>query len=236
MKKDQSMLKDHIQRGDYTHQKTPKLIFSVFRIADPLIGVSLLITWVDKFSRLSDVFAHWQVVVFFSCVSIAVLNQIYWVWFLSRERFTWFMALFPWNNALDWTWVYFLSKALNSNVLLAPWIWIGATLFIMGTLVEIISNVQLQRFNSDATNQGKLYRGGMFSVVIHPNYLGYILWRSSLPLMTGFPVLAGISILLHSAQFYFHAHPPFHRYMSAKYGQAWEDYIATRKKIFPVVL
>lgn len=230
------MIKDHIQRGDYTYRIAPRIVFSVLRIADPLIGIVLLVGWVDEFSRISDVFSHWQAVVFLTCVSIAVANQIYWVWLLSRERFTWFMALFPWNNALDWIWFFFLSRAINGNVFLDPWILIAAVLFLLGTSIEIISNVQLQQFKREASNRGKLYTGGFFSLVIHPNYTGYILWRSSLPLMTGFPILAGISVLIHTAQFYFHAHPPFDRYMSAKYGQAWESYKASRKKILPGLL
>jgi len=230
------MLKDHIQRGDYTYKIAPRLIFSAIRIADPLIGVLLLITWVEKFNTLSDVFNDWRVVIFLTCVLIAALKQIFWAWFLSRERFTWFMALFPWNNALDWLWIYFLSKALNSNLQIDIWIYIGAILFMIGSLIEFISNLQLQSFKSDPNNQGKLYTDGLFSLVIHPNYSGYILWRSALPLMTGYPVLAGIAFLFHLAQFYFHADPPFQKYMSKKYGQAWESYVANHKKIIPGIL
>jgi steroid 5-alpha reductase family enzyme len=227
------MVKDHIQRGDYTYKIAPRLIFSAIRIADPLIGVLLLIAWVGKFNTLSDVFDDWRVVIFLTCVLIAALNQIFWAWFLSRERFTWFMALFPWNNVLDWLWIYFLSKALNSNLQINTWIIIGAVLFVIGSLIEFFSNLQLQRFKQDPNNQGKLYTDGLFSLVIHPNYTGYILWRSALPLMTGYPVLAGVAFLFHLAQFYFHADPPFQKYMSKKYGQAWENYVANQKKSSP---
>jgi hypothetical protein len=54
--------------------------------------------------------------------------------------------------------------------------------------------------------------------------------------MTGYLGLAGISLLVHTAQFYFHAHPLFNKYMSTKYGQAWERYISDRKKIIPGIL
>jgi len=214
------MVKDHIKRGDYTYKVFPRVIFSAIRIADPLIGVLLLITWVEKFNSLPDVFNDWRVVIFLACVLIAALKQMYWAWFLSRERFTWFMALFPWNNALDWLWVYFLSRALNSSLQINTWITIGGTLFVVGSLIEFTSDFQLYLFKRDANNQGRLNTRGLFSVVIHPNYTGYILWRSALPLMTGYPVLFGISLLFHFAQFYFHADPPFQQYMSNKYGQA----------------
>jgi steroid 5-alpha reductase family enzyme len=230
------MAKDHIQRGDYTYKIAPRLVFSITRIADPLIAVLLLIYWVDKFKYLSDVSDNWRVVIFLTCLLIAAIKQIYWAWILSRERFTWFMALFPWNNLLDWLWIYFLSKALNTNLHLSTWISIGATFFFIGSLIEFISNFQLHYFKRDPNNGGKLYTGGLFSVVIHPNYTGYTLWRSALPLMTGYPGLAGISLLLHVIQFTFHADPPFQKYMNKKYGQAWKLYTASRKKIIPGVL
>jgi protein-S-isoprenylcysteine O-methyltransferase Ste14 len=235
-RKDATMVKDHIQRGDYTSKIAPKLVFFPIRIADPLIGVLLLIYWVEKFNNLSDVFNDWRVVIFITCVLIAALKQLHWAWVLSRERFTWFMAFFPWNNVLDWMWVYFLSKALNSNLQINTWVTIGAMLFVIGSSIELISELQRSRFKRDSNNEGKLYTGGLFSVVIHPNYMGYILWRSALSLMTGYPVLFGISLVFHFAQFYFHADPPFQKYMSNKYGQAWESYVADHRKIIPGIV
>jgi len=227
------MLKDHIQRGDYTYHIAPRLVFSAIRIADPFVGILLIIYWVDKFNSLADVFGDSTVMLFFTCVLLAAIQQLYWVWVLSRERFTWFMAMFPWNNALDWLWVYFLSQTLNSDLPVDIWIYIGAAFFMLGLSIELISNVQLHHFKRDPKNEGILFTEGLFSVVIHPNYTGYILWRSALALMTGYAALAGISLLIHFAQFYFHAQPPFHRYMSGKYGQAWVSYAAERKKIVP---
>jgi|GEM_PF-2903666 len=230
------MVKDHIKRGDYTQKVFPRVIFSPLRIADPLIGVLLLIYWVEKFNNLSDVFADWRAVIFLTCVLIAALLQIYWAWFLARERFTWFAALFPWNQALDWLWIYFLSRALNSNLHIDTWVTIGATFFVIGSVIELMSNLQRYHFKRDSNNEGKLYTGGLFSVVIHPNYAGYILWRSALSLMTGYPVLFGISLVFHFAQFYFHADPPFQKYMSNKYGLAWESYVADHKKVIPGIV
>lgn len=230
------MINDHIQRGDYTYQIAPRLVFSAIRIADPLVGIFLLIYWADGFDNLSDIFGNAPIMLFFTCVFLAVLQQLYWAWVLSRERYTWFMALFPWNNALDWLWVYFLSQALNRGLPVNIWIFIGAPICIAGLMIELISNLQLHRFKSDQKNKGKLYTRGLFSVVIHPNYTGYILWRAALPLMTGYPLVAGIAFLFHLVQFNFHAHPPFQRYMASKYGQVWENYTAERKKFIPGII
>jgi steroid 5-alpha reductase family enzyme len=230
------MVKDHIQRGDYSYQVVPRLIFSVIRLSDPIIGALLLLLFVESFRELSDVFGDVPSVIFLTCLLLSALKHVYWVWILSRERFTWFMALFPWNNMLDWLWVYFLSRAINSNQQIYPWIIIGAILFIIGISLEFISDFQLNLFKRDTNNAGKLYTDGLFSIVVHPNYTGYILWRTALPLMTGYLLLAGIALLVHIAQFFFHADPPFQKYMSLKYGQAWEKYVASHKKLFPGIL
>lgn len=230
------MVKDHIQRGDYTYQVAPRVVFTINRMSVPIIGALLLLLFVENFNQLSDVFENDSAVIFLSCLLLSALKHVFWAWVLTRERFTWFMALFPWNNALDWLWVYFLSRALNSNLHIITWSVIGAMLFVVGSSIELISELQRSRFKRDRNNQGKLYTGGLFSLVIHPNYAGYILWRTALSLMTGYLWLAGISLLVHIVQFRLHAHPPFQRYMSAKYGQAWEQYAAGRKKILPGLL
>jgi hypothetical protein len=126
------MVKDHIQRGNYTYQVAPKLVFTINRMSVPLIGALLLLLLVESFNKLSDVFENGPAVIFLSCLLLLALKHVFWVWVLTRERFTWFMALFPWNNMLDWIWVYFLSRALNGNQQIYPWIYIGALLFYSG--------------------------------------------------------------------------------------------------------
>ena len=49
------MVKDHIKRGDYTNKIAPKLVFSILRLAEPLVGILLLINFVEKFEKLPDV-------------------------------------------------------------------------------------------------------------------------------------------------------------------------------------
>jgi steroid 5-alpha reductase family enzyme len=230
------MVKDHIQRGDYTYQVAPRVVFTINRMSVPIIGALLLLLFVENFNQLSDVFENDSAVIFLSCLLLSALKHVFWAWVLTRERFTWFMALFPWNNMLDWLWIYFLSRALNGNQQIYPWIYIGALLFLFGISLEFLSDFQLYLFKRDSNNRGKLLTNGLFSIVIHPNYTGYTLWRTALPLMTGYLWLAGIAFLVQVAQFYFHADPPFQRYMSAKYGQDWDRYISNHKKLFPGIL
>ncbi len=230
------MLKDHIQRGDYTNQTSPKLVFSGIRITGVFVGVFLMVYWTNGLESLSDVWKNAPVLLFFACLFLAVAQQLYWLWAIARERFTWFMALFPWNTGLDLLWLYFLSNALNRGVPVIIWVYLGAVLCVAGLLIELISNLQLQFFKREPGNEGKLFTGGLFSLVIHPNYTGYLLWRTAFPLMTGYPLAAGVAFIFHLAQFYFQAHPPFIRYMHQKYGRDWEIYSSNRKRIIPGLL
>lgn len=60
------MIKDHIQRGDYTNHIAPKLIFSAIRITGAIAGIFLSVYWTGSFSRLSDVLGNLPVLLFYA--------------------------------------------------------------------------------------------------------------------------------------------------------------------------
>ncbi len=49
------MVKYNIDGKNYTYKVSPSPIFSVIRLTDPLIGSHLMLHFVGKFSKLSDV-------------------------------------------------------------------------------------------------------------------------------------------------------------------------------------
>jgi len=61
--------------------------------------------------------------------------------------------------------------------------WAGVGLFIVGMLMEIVSEGSRKRFKANPSNKGKIDDTGLWSVVRHPNYAGYVLWRSSVMLV-----------------------------------------------------
>lgn len=68
------------------------------------------------------------------------------------------------------------SSAINSsfNFML---FWIGFCLFMAGFVTETIADIQLSRFKSESTNEGKTMRMGLWSWSRHPNYFGEaVLW------------------------------------------------------------
>jgi steroid 5-alpha reductase family enzyme len=60
--------------------------------------------------------------------------------------------------------------------------WAGVGLFIVGMLIETLAEESRKRFKAVPSNKGKIDDTGLWSVVRHPNYAGYTLWRSGVML------------------------------------------------------
>jgi steroid 5-alpha reductase family enzyme len=63
--------------------------------------------------------------------------------------------------------------------------YISISLFTVGILTELISELQLKRFKDNPRNKGKLYTGDLFSLARHIDYGGYTLWHTGLALKSG---------------------------------------------------
>lgn len=100
--------------------------------------------------------------------------------------------------------------------------------FTLGIAVENISEIQRKAFKDDPKNTGKLYTGGLFGVVRHPNYLGYMLWRSSFALATGGWAWAAVNIAAFWFSFTQQAIPELDAYSTRKYGEQWA---AVKRKV-----
>ena len=68
---------------------------------------------------------------------------------------------------------------------------IGATIFLLGFLIETIADAQKFKFRSDPINEGKFMAEGLFSIVRFPNYTGEIMLWTGIFIAT-IPVLKGI--------------------------------------------
>jgi len=102
--------------------------------------------------------------------------------------------------------------------------WAGLALFVIGISIETIAEESRKRFKKDPKNKGKIDDTGLWSVVRHPNYLGYTLWRTGITLATGSLVATAALTGFQVAAFYGTGIPGISSYMSAKYGKQWEDY------------
>jgi steroid 5-alpha reductase family enzyme len=67
-------------------------------------------------------------------------------------------------------WINIYAPQMTSNAL-----WVGVPFWVIGFLLETISDYQLHVFQKNPLNKGKLLKTGLWSYVRHPNYLGEIL-------------------------------------------------------------
>ncbi|KAF8182249.1 hypothetical protein K438DRAFT_1975775 [Mycena galopus ATCC 62051] len=110
--------------------------------------------------------------------------------------------------------------------------WAGLTIFAIGISMEMIAENSRKQFKKDLKNKGKIDDTGLWSIVRHPNYLGYLLWRIGITLTTGSLVATAALASLQLGIFCFGGIPDISHYMATKYDVQWKDY----KKRVPFAL
>jgi protein-S-isoprenylcysteine O-methyltransferase Ste14 len=60
--------------------------------------------------------------------------------------------------------------------------WAGIAVFVAGLAIETVAEHTRKQFKKNPKNKGKIDDTGLWSVVRHPNYLGYTLWRVGITL------------------------------------------------------
>lgn len=112
---------------------------------------------------------------------------------------------------------------------------VGATLFVVGSFVNTYSEYQRRRFRRRSENKGKLYTGGLFSLSMHPNYFGDLLWVSGYACVTQ-NVFAGAIPAFLFCFFYFYNVPKLDQHLRHRYGAAFVAYEGRTKRLIPFVL
>ncbi|KAJ7938406.1 hypothetical protein B0H13DRAFT_1942873 [Mycena leptocephala] len=145
--------------------------------------------------------------------AVAGLRQGYWVLFTSSFQL-------PTSISLQ---LVAYNTTLNTiNTLVAQWA--GLALFAIGISMETIAGESRKQFEKDPKNKGKIDDTGLWSLVRHPNYLGYFLWRTGITLATGSIVATVALTAMQVLVFFTSGIPGITSYMSVKYGKQWEDY------------
>ncbi|KAJ6519046.1 hypothetical protein C8R45DRAFT_11707 [Mycena sanguinolenta] len=110
--------------------------------------------------------------------------------------------------------------------------WAGLTIFAIGISMEMSAENSRKQFKKNPKNKGKIDDTGLWSIVRHPNYLGYLLWRIGITLTTGSLVATAALASLQLAIFCFGGIPDISYYMATKYDVQWKNY----KKRVPFAL
>ncbi|KAI1614808.1 hypothetical protein EDD37DRAFT_407017 [Exophiala viscosa] len=103
-----------------------------------------------------------------------------------------------------------------------PWsMYVGSALYVTGILAETISEIQRKWFKDDPRNEGKVYAGGLSSLVRHASYFGYTLWRTGYAIASGGPLWGSVVAAFFISNFVNRSIPALDNYMGKKYGEQW---------------
>ena len=108
----------------------------------------------------------------------SALKQIIWILYISNEPMyaggaTIICAFNTVFNAIN----SLLATANLPYQYLPQQMYLGGALYMVGILMELVSELQRKRFKDDPANKGKPYAGGLFGLARSINYGGYTLWR-----------------------------------------------------------
>jgi len=169
--------------------------------------------------------------------ALAIALTIYFI----RVLFTEFRFL---KRGISWTevltiapWVLILYALLalaggtNQAPFAAPAI-AGAALFVLGSWMNSWAEHQRHAWKQRPENRGKLYTGGLFRLVRHPNYLGDLISFSGLCLMAGRWFTVFIPALMLCG-FVFANVPALDAHLAEHYGASFRAYARKTRKLIP---
>jgi len=84
---------------------------------------------------------------------------------------------------------------------------VGTVLYMLGTAIEIGSEMQRKRFKKNWRNKGKNYSSGLFSLARHINYSGHVLLRAGYALASSRWLYSGIVACFFRTRFISRAIP-----------------------------
>jgi len=111
-------------------------------------------------------------------------------------------------------------------------VWLGAGLFGAGSIINTASEIGRLRFKLRPENAGRLYTDGLFSWSMHVNYFGDILWCLGLTLIAGRAITLIIPAAMTAMFVWIHI-PRLDAHLAQKYGEQFERYRRTTKKLIP---
>ncbi|KAI8933436.1 hypothetical protein NX059_010050 [Plenodomus lindquistii] len=247
---EESKKKDLIARGDYTPTPAGKTVFFLARGLEPILQYSILAHGLGTslFHRVglrtlppglpartgialidSLKLSPYRLVLLGMAVG-AALKQNIWVTALSGEPMPVggalavgaFNAMF--NSVSTYAFLLSATSASKESTFPQPALLIGSSLYVVGILTELVSEIQRKRFKSDPKNKGKAYTGGLWQFARHINYGGYTLWRAGYAIVGGGYTLGAIVGAFFAWDFGTRAIPILNEYCEKRYGAAWKQF------------
>ena len=220
---------DRMDRSKKGSNPAPRLLFTVLRALDPYlqhlvifggIGYQLL-----SKAGISTVPAGPKGAVLVAMSAACAVKQIInMTWILETQVPYIGMVLVSLYNTITNGLASLSAIHYGPSIELGIPQYVGISLFSVGLLTELISEIQRKRFKDNPANQGKNYSGGLFSLARHINYGGYTLWRTGLALTSGNYWLAALQFVWHTYDFSARAVPVLTDYCRNRYGEGWKQF------------
>lgn len=107
-------------------------------------------------------------------------------------------------------------------------------IFVVGSLINTLSELQRNFWKKRQENKGKLYTIGLFKYSMHINYFGDVLWVSAYAIITRNYYAIAIPILL-LCLFVFWNIPALDKYLAERYKGDFDIYREKTKKLIPYI-
>jgi protein-S-isoprenylcysteine O-methyltransferase Ste14 len=109
---------------------------------------------------------------------------------------------------------------------------IGVVLFVVGSVINTLSELLRDRWKQRSENRGRVYTEGLFRFAVHINYTGDVIWVLGLALIARSPWGIAIPAALFCF-FAFYNVPILDRHLTEKYGDEFRDYASRTAKMVP---
>ncbi|MBN9481809.1 MAG: hypothetical protein BGO70_14675 [Bacteroidetes bacterium 43-93] len=146
----------------------------------------------------------------------------------------------PWEEAVSIPFafsLYYVGYALLTCNANASINWLDYTaifLFVVGSLINTVSELLRDAWKKQPGNKGKIYTGGLFKYSMHINYFGDMLWVIGYALLSHNPWSALIPLFLFCF-FAFYNVPKLDAYLAGKYKEQFTRYASHTKKFIPFI-
>lgn len=164
---------------------------------------------------------------------VVFLRMSFMMFFLLKRKI-------PWEETLSVPiafLLYFIGFSLfvyNRETPINVIDYVAIAIFILGSSLNTVSELQRHFWKKRPENKGKLYTIGLFKHSMHINYFGDILWVSAYALITRNYYSIAIPIFLFCL-FAFWNIPILDKYLAQKYKDQFERYAQNTKKLIPFI-
>ncbi|TVY53420.1 hypothetical protein LCER1_G005235 [Lachnellula cervina] len=211
-------------------------------LADPILNRLPIPTATPSAASIVALGLPLRSLIVLGMAATTAMKQIYWVLFISQEEmpptsalpiaaanvlFNSPSSILSLTAAASYFAPAFLAAA-DGQTGLSPLFLIGTFVFLVGTGVELASEIQRRDFKGDERNRGKPYTGGLFRLARHVNYGAYAFMRSGYALAAGGWIWGSVIAVFFFRDFATRGVPILDEYCTERYGAPWIEF---KKKV-----